>query len=77
MGNPSGSPTSIASNVFQSGTPVSFSGTADVRNTTPSSGYSGASGGGNILINNSGEFFQISGINTSAYSNVKLSFGIF
>ena len=77
MGNPSSNPTAISSNNFQNGSPVSFSGTADVRPTTQSSGYTGASANGNIFITNtSGIFFQISGINTSGGSNFSLSFGI-
>lgn len=55
-----------------------FSGTGDVRNTTPSSGYGGASGNGNIFLTNTvGKNFQISGINTSSYSSIILSVGIF
>jgi hypothetical protein len=67
--------TSIAANAFQN-TSLLFSGTADVRATTLSSGYSESSGGGNVFITNTnGIFFQISGINTSAYSGLTLSLG--
>ena len=77
MGTPSGQ-TTIAANVFQNTTPIIYSGTADIRNTLVSSGYSGASGGGNVLINAVDEFFQIDGINTTAFntSGLRLSFGV-
>ncbi|KAF5055856.1 hypothetical protein DSECCO2_373330 [anaerobic digester metagenome] len=53
------------------------SGTGDVRNTTPSSGYATASGAANIFLTNTvGQNFLIEGINTSGYSNLKLSFGL-
>ena len=70
--------TGTAPATFQNSTPIVYSGSADVRVTSVSSGYSGASGGGNILINAVAEYFQIDGINTSAYtpSGLQLSFGI-
>jgi hypothetical protein len=63
---------------FQNSTPIVYTGTADVRSTLVSSGYTGASGGGNIFINAVAEYFQIDGINTSAFntSGLQLSFGI-
>ena len=63
---------------FQNASPIVFTGSSDVRLTTVSSGYSGASGNGNVLINAVSENFQIDGINTSAFStaNLQLSFGI-
>ena len=67
--------TSIATNAFQNPSLV-FSGTADMRSTTPSSGYTDASGGGNAFITTSnGTFLQISGINTSSFSSLALSLG--
>lgn len=39
-------------------------GTCDVRVSSASFGYDGASGGGNVLINDTIKWFQISGINT-------------
>ena len=50
MGTPSGT-TPIASNVFQNAAPILYSGTADVRATSVSLGYNGASGGGNVFVN--------------------------
>lgn len=75
MGSPSGT-TAIASNTFQNSSPITFSGTADVRNTAVSSGYSGASGNGNVFFTSAGgRNFIVSGINTSMYSSIQLSFG--
>lgn len=74
MGSPS-TTTAIASNVFQNSN-LTFTGDADVRATTNSTGYTGASAGGNVFVTNSvGRFFQISGINTSTYTNLSLSLG--
>ncbi len=77
MGTPSGT-TAISANLFQNSAPIVYSGTADVRATTPSSGYNGASAGGNVLINAVDEYFQIDGLNSSAYNtaDLQLSFGI-
>jgi len=75
MGSPTAT-TSIASNTFQNTTLV-FSGTADVRSTS-SSTYTGASAGGNIFITDTiSTSFEISGIDTRAYSSLALSFGHF
>ncbi len=77
MGTPS-STTAIAANTFQNGTPIAFSGTADVRASSISTGYSGASGGGNVYFaSNTTNSFLIEGINTTAYntSDIQLSFG--
>lgn len=52
-------------------------GTINVRNNNPSTGYTGASGGGNLYFNaNASNTFTITG-NTSGYNDVKLSFGVF
>jgi len=78
MGTPSGT-TAIAANNFQNTTnPVTivYSGTGDVRTSTPSSTYTGFSAGGNVFITNTGTpFFQMAGINTIGYTNILLSFG--
>ena len=63
---------------FQNGAPIVYSGSGDVRTSLPSSGYSGASGSGNVfLTSTAGRYFQIDGLNTSAYStaDLQLSFG--
>jgi len=77
MGTSSGT-TVISANVFQSTAPIVFTGTADVRSTTVSSGYAGASGARNVFITNAvGTSFTIAGINTSRYTNLSLSLGHF
>lgn len=68
--------TTIASHTFQNSGTLTFTGTGDVRNNTNSSGYTGSSAGNNVFItSSSGTFFQISGINTSNFSSISLSFG--
>lgn len=76
MGTPTAT-TPIATNVFQNTAPIVYSGTGDVRATSVSSGYAGASGGGNVFINAATENFQIDGLNTSAFNtaDIQLSFG--
>ncbi|MGE5355625.1 MAG: MopE-related protein [Deltaproteobacteria bacterium] len=51
----------------------------DIRNTTPSNGYSGSSGLANVwLTNTSGSYgFAIEGINASNFNNLKIQFGYF
>lgn len=75
MGNPTTSPIDIAQNTFQNSAPITYTGTADVRNNLASSGYAGASGGGNILFNAKTDVLTVSGIDTSAGTNISLSFG--
>lgn len=56
---------------------LTFTGNADVRTTVSSTGYAGASGGGNIFITNAvNTNCTISGISTTNYTNVCLQFGI-
>ncbi len=56
-----------------------MSGTADCRTTTPSTTYGGASGLYNIYFSTtvSGATFQIATINTSGFSPMALSFGLY
>ena len=53
-------------------------GTCDVRTSSASTSYGGASGGGNVMINDTVKWFQISGINTATATNttVKLYCGL-
>ncbi|RYY40519.1 MAG: T9SS type A sorting domain-containing protein [Chitinophagaceae bacterium] len=54
-------------------------GPTDLRNTNPSSTYPGASGSANVFFtttSTTARDFIISGINTTGYSNLTLSFGI-
>ena len=74
MGTTATGTTAISANTFQNATPVSFSGTADVRVTSVSD-YTGASAASNVMVNAIAENFIISGINTSAYENIALSLG--
>ncbi|MFM7018556.1 T9SS type A sorting domain-containing protein [Flavobacterium sp.] len=70
--------TGTAPATFQNAAPIVYSGTGDVRVTSASSTYTGASGGGNVyLTGTAGKYFQIDGINTSAYSsaNIQMTFG--
>lgn len=53
---------------------------SDIRNTTVSTGYTGASGGGNVFMGTAGgtnpRDLIISGINTLGYSSLSFSFGM-
>lgn len=52
-------------------------GTCDVRTSSASTGYGGASGGGNVMINDTAKWFQISGINTqTSHPTVNLYCGL-
>jgi hypothetical protein len=54
-----------------------YTGTASVRNTLPSTGYAGASGTANVFFTNvAGTFLQIDGIDTYCYLFAFLSVGI-
>ncbi|WP_395061357.1 T9SS type A sorting domain-containing protein [Flavobacterium sp.] len=75
--------TGTAPATFQNSSPIVYSGTTgatSLRVTSVSSGYTGVSGNGNVFLSqttNVGHFFQVDGINTSAYTsaNLQLSFG--
>ena len=55
---------------------ATFSGTADIRKTTASAGYTGASGNANVFFTNTiGRYLLIEGINSSSYSNISMSLG--
>lgn len=51
-------------------------GTCDVRTSSASTGYGQASGGGNIMINDTLKWFLISKLNTSSYTDVRLYCGL-
>ena len=52
-------------------------GTCDIRSSNASTGYGGASGGGNVMINDTNKWFQISGLNTTAsQATVKMYCGL-
>lgn len=76
-----GATTSVASYTgWQTSGTLTFSGTSDVRNTTASSGYTGASGGGNVFFSTgNAPYFVIAGIDTSGFQpgSIDLSFGAY
>lgn len=81
FGNPSATTLLTAYTGYQNSAPITYSGTADVRTSTPSD-YSGASGQGCVFIGavtaasgNPAKTLIISGINTSGYQDLALSFG--
>jgi hypothetical protein len=75
MGNPAAQ-TSIAAHVFQNSGLYTYSGNAVVDNTTNSVGYPGASGGGNVFFQNQIDYtLDITGINTTGFTDISLSFG--
>lgn len=83
MGTPTGT-TAISANTFQNEGVLTYgqgdqASPADVRSTSSSTGYSGASGGGNIwLTTTSGAYgFSIEGINGSAYTQLQLTYGYY
>ena len=67
--------TGTAPATFQNKAPIVFSGTGDVRSTSPSTTYTGFSGLGNAYLSGTaGKYLQIDGINTSAYQPANISF---
>lgn len=78
FGTPASGNTAIASYTGWQATGVTYSGTADVRSSLPSTGYTGASASGLTFITSVADrYFQVEGINTSAYNtaNLVLTFG--
>jgi hypothetical protein len=80
IGSPSGT-TSITSHTFQNSSTLTFSNggatnSADIRTTSTSSGYTGASGNGNVFFTGtSGSYgFAIEGIDVSTYTNLEVRF---
>lgn len=75
----SGNPLITAYTGFQNSAPITYTGTGDMRTTTISTGYTGASGSVNVFLSNTttAETFQINNLNTSAYTtaNIQLKFG--
>lgn len=51
-------------------------GTCDIRTSYASSGYDNASGGGNLMINDTLKWFQISGIAIDSQNNLQLRAGL-
>lgn len=77
-GTPTGTTSITAYTGWQNNSTLTFSGTADLRTTTASTGYTGASGNGNVFITNIvGRNLTIGSINTINYVNLALSVGVF
>lgn len=81
FGNPAATTVLTAYTGYQNSSPITYSGTADVRTSTPSD-YTGASGQGCVFIGavttssgNPAKTMIISGINTTNYQDLTLSFG--
>lgn len=51
-------------------------GTCDIRTSSASSGYPSASAGGNVMINDTVKWFQVSGINTAGLTGLNLYCGL-
>src|SRR5690606_1907746 len=78
MGNPNSATLVNDFTGFQNYGTLIFTGSSntDIRTTSPSDGYADASCGGNVLLNNTTKYIEISGINTTNYSSLVLSFGV-
>ena len=79
FGSPTGTSTFAGFTGYTNGVGLSFSGTGDIRETTPSN-YVGASAGGNVFLTNNGtSSLQINGINTQGYdpTSFVLAFGAY
>jgi len=80
IGSPSGTTVMSSYTGWQNGTStgVTYGGNADIRTSSASTGYTGASAGGNVYITNViNQNFTISNINTSsvASADLEMSFG--
>ena len=77
----SNTPTIDAYTGWQNNGILMFSGLGNIETSTPSNGYSGASGNGNVVIrhNSTNRFLEISGIDTTGFvpGSFDLSFGAF
>lgn len=69
--------TGTAPATFQNTSPITYTGTGDIRVNAVSSGYSGASAAGNVfLTSTAGRNLIISGINSSAYSQAEIQLSL-
>lgn len=78
MGTPAATTPIATYTGFQNPSPIVYSGSGDVRTSSASSGYTGATGSGNVFLTGTlGKYLQIDGLNTSAHSsaNIRLTFG--
>ncbi|MFN0257373.1 T9SS type A sorting domain-containing protein [Pedobacter ureilyticus] len=78
MGNPASTTVVSSYTGWQNNGMYTYAGTADVRTSSSSTGYLGASAAGNVFITNTlGRYFSIAGINTVALTNPAIEFGLF
>lgn len=82
FGNPTATTLLTAYTGFQATSPVTYSGTGDVRTSTPSIGYGGASGNGSAFLGavttasgTPAKTLIVSGITTEGYENLVLMMG--
>lgn len=82
FGNPTATTLLTAYSGYQNSSPIVYSGTADVRNSTPSEGYTGSSGNGCVFLGavtaisgNPAKTLIIEGINTTNYSAIAMTLG--
>lgn len=79
FGIPTAATTTLTSYTsYQNTSPITYTGTGDIRSTFPSTGYSGASGDGCVFIGGvaaPSRFVVIDGINTQNFTNISMSFG--
>ena len=79
MGTPAATTAITAYTGWSATTPtLTYTGSGDVRTSTPSSGYSGASGSGNVFLTNTTKDFIISGFNFNSGCTLSLNvdFGV-
>ncbi len=80
VGSPAGTTVYASYTGWQNNGTLTFTGTGDVRSTTPSTNnYTGASGAGNVFLttNATSKTLIIGNINTVGYSSLNLAFGLF
>lgn len=82
FGNPGSITLLTAYSGYQNSSPIVYSGTADVRTSTPSEGYTGSSGSGCVFLGaittasgNPSKTLLIEGINTSNYTGIAMTLG--
>lgn len=82
FGSPTATTLLTAYSGYQNSSPIVYSGTADVRNSTPSEGYTGSSGNGCVFLGavtvasgNPAKTLIIEGINTTNYTGIAMTLG--
>ncbi|WP_340106186.1 endonuclease [Rhodohalobacter sp. 8-1] len=70
------SSTDISEHTFDNDT-YTFEGNGDIRESLPSEGYEAASGNAQVFMNLGYRYFTIGNINTNAYEQLAISFGVY